>query len=84
MDKKKIILSIIGLAALVVPVVLLVIFTSKPTQQPSVSSGERSIDPKTVEDVVGKIVPEVPVVSPTPATSSAQPKVGKEASPSAR
>lgn len=86
MDKKKIIISLIGIAALVVPVILLIVFTGRPTKQPSVASGERSIDPKTVEDVVGKIVPPAPIVvaTPTPATPSAQPKVELEGSSSAQ
>lgn len=73
MNKNRIILSIIGLGALVIPVVLLIVFTGKSAPEPKSTSGERQINPATVQEVVDsapspKIV-ELP--SPSPATPSA-------------
>lgn len=83
MDRKKIILSVIGLAALVIPVVLLLLFSSKSEKQPEVPAGERKIDPQTVEEVTKKNQSPLPILpSPSPATTSAQLEV--EGSPSAR
>ena len=75
---KKIILSLIGLAALVVPVVLLLVFTSNKDKQPDISSGERQINPKTVQEVVDKAPAPPPVVLPSP-----QESLDNETSPSA-
>ncbi len=85
MDKKKIVLTIIGIAALVVPVILLIVFTSDAVeQQPEVSTGERKINPQTVEEAAKKIPSPSPIIlpSPTPATTSAE--VEAEGSPSAQ
>jgi len=82
MEKKKIILSLLGLAALVVPVILLIVFTGNKAKQPNTQSGERKVDPQAVQSVVNKYPtpPPVNIPSPTPATPSAK----KESSPSAR
>ena len=74
MDKKKIVLSLIGLAALIIPVVLLIVFTNRSRTQPSVSEGDRIIDPQTVQDVVDTIATPKPILlpSPSPATQSAE------------
>ncbi len=84
MDKKKIVLSLIGLAALVVPVVLLIVFTGNNAKQPTTSSEQRVIDPQAVENVVNKFPtpPPVNIPSPSPSTRSATPK--SEGSPAAR
>ena len=84
MDRKKIILSLMGLAALVVPVVLLAVFTGNSAKQPATSSEQRTIDPQTVKSVVNKFPsPEpVSVPSPSPATKSATTQ--PEGSPQAR
>lgn len=77
------ILSILGVSALIIPVVLLVIYTSRLKSVPSAPSGDRQIDVKTIEDAVKKI-PQPPAIisSPSPASPSASPI--SEGSPSAR
>jgi len=77
MDKKvKLILSLIGLGAVVVPVVLLVTLSSKTPQQPQISTQTRSIDAANVADAAKRAIPSPsPFLepSPTPATESAVP-----------
>ena len=84
MEKKKVILSLIGLGALIIPVVLLIIFSNRSTKQPEVSMENRSINPQTVQDVVSKIPTPEPIIfpSPSPATNSAE--LDLEGSPSAQ
>ena len=84
MDRKKIILSIIGFLALVLPVVLLVVFTGNKEKQPSASFEQRQIDPQTVEDVVNKFPTPEPISVPSqvPSTRSATPRL--EGSPQAQ
>ena len=73
--KTKLILTIVGMAALVVPVVLLIVATSKTKEVPNVPSEERQIDTGNIQNKAGQIVPSpTPAVSSSPATSSAKPK----------
>ena len=85
MDRKKIILSIVGFLALVLPVVLLIVFSGNKTKQPpSTSLEQRQIDPQTVEDVVNKFPTPEPISIPSqvPSTRSATPRL--EGSPQAQ
>ena len=84
MDRKKLLLSIIGFLALVLPVVLLVVFTDNKEKPPSASFEQRQIDPQTVEDVVNKFPTPEPVRVPSqvPSTRSATPRL--EGSPQAQ
>lgn len=84
MDKKKIVLSAVGLAALVIPAILLIVFTSNKEKQPSVSTSERRIDPQTVQEVVKKIPTPQPIEIPSPSPSSPSAQVELEGSPSAQ
>ena len=68
----KIFLSILGLAAIIIPAVLLIVFTSKAQKQPNVSTGSRQIDPSTVENIESKY-PKPVFATPSPASSSAKP-----------
>ena len=68
----KIFLSMLGLAAIIIPAVLLIVFTSRVQKQPDVSSGSRQIDQSAVESVASKY-PKPVFASPSPASSSAQP-----------
>lgn len=73
----KIILSIIGAAAIIVPLILLITLSSKTKEAPPVSSDTRSIDAGNVEDAARRAIPspspqEIP--SPSPSTESAQPE----------
>ena len=71
----KFILSILGVAAIVVPAVLLIVLTKNAPKTPEISSAPRTIDKKTVEDAVKKIPSPSPIFlpSPSPASSSASP-----------
>lgn len=76
----KIVISAIGLAAVIVPAVLLIIFSARSQAEPKVSNGSRQIDSNKVDEIVSKHPPIL--VSPKPATSSASPIL--PSSPSAR
>lgn len=84
MDKKKIILSLVGIAAILVPVVLLVVKTKQAQEQPNISTDERRIDPKTVEDAVRKAPLSSPIILPSPSPATASAEVEVEGSPSAQ
>ncbi len=79
--RNKIILSIIGIGAVVVPAVLLITLTSGSSRQPAVSSGDRQIDSGNIEDAVRRALPSPsPIVEPSPtpevdleSTSSSEP-----------
>ena len=81
MNKSRIILTIIGFAALALPVILLVVFSSNAQQVPAVSSQGRTIDTKKVEETARRLTPSPSLLpeasvspglpSPSPATSSA-------------
>lgn len=77
----KIVISAIGLAAVIVPAVLLIIFSAKGQAQPNVSNSTRQIDQGKVDEIVSKHPPII-LVSPKPASSSASPLL--PSSPSAR
>ena len=84
MNKKtKFALTIIGISALIIPAVLLIIFTGKTQKEPDISSETRQINTEAIEEAVRKIEPKEPQFpSPSPATQSATPRV-IEGSPSA-
>jgi hypothetical protein len=79
----KLVISIIGICAVVVPALLLIFFTSKNQVEPQTTSDKRTIDAKSIEDSVKKNeMQQVISASPVPvATSSAQ---TKESSPSSQ
>ena len=79
----KMILSIIGIAAIAVPAVLLMVLTKDAKLEPNVDSGSRKIDTSSIQNIVKKSpTSRIVLPSPTPATSSASPSFG--ASPSAQ
>ena len=84
MEKKKIILSLIGLGALIIPVVLLIFFTNRNSKQPGTTSENRSINPETVQDVVRKIPTPAPVILPSPSPATKAAELELEGSPSAQ
>lgn len=84
MNKKTILISLLGIAALVIPVVLLILFSNKSGKQPEVASGDRNIDPKTVQDVVSKIPTPAPIVVPSPSSATGSGNLNSEGSPSAQ
>lgn len=73
-------LTILGIAALVVPVLLLVFLTSKPKSLPTAPQDKRSFDKTSIEETVKKVAPKTP--TPAPASPSASPALNREASPS--
>lgn len=85
MDKKtKLVLSIIGVAAIVVPALFLMFVTGRADKTPEVPTEKRQIDVKNVEEAAVRNLPGenlLPSPSPTPAgaTESALPS---ESSPS--
>jgi len=86
MDKRtKLILSIIGIAAIAVPVLLLIFLSAKPAKEPNVSPDSRTINEKAIEDAVKKNPQKQPeFTAPTPSTSSPQNPQNNEGSPSAQ
>lgn len=73
--KTKIILSIIGLSAVLIPAILLVVLTSRgPGKEPEVPTQKRQIDTEGIQDTVRKI-PKKEVILPkaSPASPSAEP-----------
>ena len=84
MEKKKIILSLIGLGALIIPVVLLIFFTNHNSKQPGTTSENRSINPETVQDVVRKIPTPAPIILPSPSPATVSAELELEGSPSAQ
>lgn len=74
MNKRtKLILSVIGVGALVLPVVLLVLLTSRTTQAPEISTDRRQIDARNVEEAGKRTVPVIATPLPLVATPSALP-----------
>lgn len=77
MDKKtKLLLSILGIAAIVVPAVLLVVLSGRSGGEAAIGAGQRQLDTQKVVETVEEKSKQVPLPSPSPtppaATSSAQ------------
>lgn len=68
----KIFLSILGLAAIIIPAILLIVFTSRGQKEPNISTGSRQIDQSAVESAANKY-PKPIFASPSPASPSAEP-----------
>lgn len=76
MNKKtRLILSLVGICAVIVPAgLLLFITTNKTDQKPNVSTETRSIDQRNVEEAVKNLQKKTVVFpTPSPATPSAKP-----------
>ena len=68
----KIILSVLGIGAVVVPAIFLILFTKNSQVETNLPSENRTIDQKSIESAVDKIQPKEPQFpSPSPATPSA-------------
>lgn len=83
----KILLSLIGLGAIIVPAVLLVVLSPKINTTQSSNEGNRSIDSNTIGNIVNQTPQNnpalpTPTFQPIPASPSA--KVIPEGSPSAQ
>lgn len=66
--KAKLIISVVGISAVVVPALLLIFLTGRePQSKSSSSSDKRQIDTKLIEDTVKKNMPSpIPTPSPSP------------------
>lgn len=73
----KIALTVLGMAALIVPVVLLMLFSSKAPKDAVVDNTNRTINSETINKAV-KAVPSANTAVPSPfvSTSSARPAEG--------
>jgi len=80
--RTKLILSIIGVSAIIIPVVLLIVFTQNTGTQPEIPSGQRTIDVGNIEKAV-KNAPKKESVFPTASPSTPSAKPISEGSPSA-
>ena len=86
----KLILTVLGLAAIVVPVVLLLTLSSKPSPTVNIPSGNRNIDTQNIQDITNEAPSPSPVPSPvfvpspSPATTSAPLNPPALPSPSAK
>lgn len=79
MNKKtKIILSFLGIAALAVPVALLLLMSGQTKRVPEVPAAKRTLDTKSLENTAKKTLPNTIVLPPSPSPSASP------ASPSAR
>ena len=68
----KIILSVLGIGAVVVPAIFLILFTKNSQVETNLPSENRTIDEQSIESAVEKIQPKEPQFpSPSPATPSA-------------
>ncbi len=76
--RTKIILSFLGIAALVVPVVLLLLMSGQTTRVPEVSGAKRPLDTNSLENTAKKTLPNNIVLPPSPLPSASP------SSPSAR
>ena len=68
--KTKLILSLIGMSAVIVPAILLIVATSRTKEAPSVPTQDRQIDDQNISDSVNKFSPPP---SPLSGSSSASP-----------
>lgn len=81
MNKRtKLILSAIGVGALVLPVLLLVLLTSGGEQVPEIPGDRRQLDTRNVEEAAKRTVPAIATPTPTPA--QATPSASPETTPS--
>lgn len=75
-NKTKIILSVVGISAIIIPLVLLMYLSSKPVPKAEVSTGTRQIDANSVNKVVQSNQTKVIYASPSPSSPSARPAEG--------
>lgn len=81
--RTKMMLSLVGVSAVMVPALLLLFASSRTQSVPEVSDTKRTIDQSNLEKSAKKVPVASPVALPSPASPSATPKV-QEASPGAQ
>lgn len=72
-NKTKIILSVFGIAAVVIPLALLMFLTSRPEVKTEMPGGSRRIDANSVSSVVQSNQTKVIYATPSPSSPSARP-----------
>lgn len=70
--KTKLILSCVGIGAVVVPVVLLLLMSGQTRQVPEVSKAKRPLDTKNLEETAKKTLPSN-IILPSSSSPSASP-----------
>lgn len=80
-NKTKIILSIIGISALLIPAILLIRLSPKSKEGSDIPQTSRQIDPKVIEEAV-KTTPREQLIVPSPIPASASASPAFEGSPS--
>lgn len=79
----KIILSVLGIGAVVVPAIFLIFSTRNSPAESNLPPGDRTIDERSIESAVDKIQPKEPQFpSPSPATPAASPDQSQKESES--
>lgn len=82
MGGTKLILSIIGVSAIIIPAILLMVLTGRAPEQQEPTGGRRILDTKTVEEAVKRVPSPSPVLpSPSPSSPSAEPVAAPSALP---
>lgn len=72
-NKTKIVLSAVGVSAVLIPLGLLMFLTSRPAPPANLPTGSRQIDADSVNKVVQSNQTKVVYTSPSPSTASAKP-----------
>lgn len=71
--RSKLIVSVIGLCAIIIPALLLIFFSAKTQKEPQINLENRTIDAKSIQDAVKKTPQKAPdFPSPYVSTSSAK------------
>ncbi len=79
MNKRtKLILSLVGVSAVVVPALLLLVLSKNTGQEPQVATSKRTVDAQNIEKSAKAtpLLQAVPTPSPKAGTASAEPKQG--------
>lgn len=72
-NKTKIILSVVGISAVLIPLVLLMFLSSKPVPTTEIPTGSRKIDADSINNVLQSGQTQVIYTSPSPSSPSARP-----------
>lgn len=77
MNKKtRLLLSVIGVSAVVVPAILLLVVSKSAKQEPQVTTGKRSVDTNSIERSAKTVATPKPAATPKTSTGSAAPQQG--------
>lgn len=77
--KTKVVLSFVGVSAVVVPVLLLIFTASNTRAVPEVSQENRPVDTKSLEDTARRTLPSgIPMPTPSPVPSPTEGSPGAQ------